>query len=1267
MTGVEAALASGLLNVAGNKLGSLISSEFAAITGVKKDLLDLQDIHIEVTSWLSAVGDRAIERDPSLRWVMKLRNLANDIYYLLDEVCLEDEKHKIHNDRKRHVFSDLFAKPKLLMFRGKVSHKIKAIKVTFDAIVKQRSNANTILHSFQVDQPIHHRNDKATGEQSLLSNAQESTIPSRDHLKTEIISKLLEYNNGEDGHIISIVGLGGSGKTTLARHICHDDKIKQHFKDSVFWVHVSQEFCGEKLIAKLFEAIIEQKSDLHAQQHMLHAISNKLSGKKFLLVLDDAWHEDRHDWENFTVHVNNGASGSKILLTTRNENVAKAVESKLVFNLPFLSEDESWSFFLKSSGWKEEDLDSDFITAGKDIIKKCGGVPLAIKTLGSVLQEKRRINTWRAIKESNLWDEEHIEGRVFVSLKLSYVHLKDHLKLCFTFCSIFPKGYRINKDYLIEQWIAHGFVKWKKEEQPEDIGSDYFNSLVKGGFLQLAPETEPNEIRRECWMHDLINDLAQYILQNEAVTSLSENITKDCARQCRYLSLTSLNEDVERGFEKLRALYVAERNQSFRNLVKKSGHIRSVVLDYKFDTPFPSFILRLQYLGYLEIHHASFTKFPEAISDCWNLQSLHFIQCNGFVTLPESIGKLRKLKILELKWITDLESLPQCIGNCGDLQSLILIWCMKLSEIPLSISKIQNLRGLHIVDCNSLEQHNFKSIGEFSNLQTINLSGCTQFQALPSNSLCHMLHTLDLSSTNITMLPQWVTTTSTLECIDLENCRNLLELPKGICNLKRLTVLNLKGCIKLHTMPSGLGQLTCLRKLGLFVVGCGEDDASISELQNLDKLSGHLEIRNLKYLKDPADAGKPYLKHMSSIQSMVLDWSLGETEEELLCDMEQVWTDMEPPSQIKDMKINGYQGSYLPRWMMAQNNSSFSKAILLKQTGPCQFLSLTELRVENCPNLKQMFGLCQLPSLKSLFLLQMANLEELWTITSDFENSEKEIVRGQCCYPSLSNISISGCPRLKVKPYFPPSLKKLDLCKTNMHLLSPASFSEMLPPPIDESSSSYTMRSAVSHLKNLILSDMIMGSSSGWESLQHHTELETLCIFGCNEMTQLPESIRSLTNLRDLRISRCFRLVLLPDWLGELRSLQSLYIQRTPMMQSLPESIKHLRSLVLLQIIDNNLKQLPDVIQHLTSLESLNLMDLSALTELPEWIGQLSALRRLSIQHCPSLECLPQSIQRLTALQYLNITNCPGLERRYKRGVGPDWRLISHILHVTIW
>jgi len=399
----------------------------------------------------------------------------------------------------------------------------------------------------------------------------------------------------------------------------------------------------------------------------------------------------------------------------------------------------------------------------------------------------------------------------------------------------------------------------------------------------------------------------------------------------------------------------------------------------------------------------------------------------------------------------------------------------------------------------------------------------------------------------------------------------------------------------------------------------------------------------------------------------VLDWSLSETEEELVFDMEKelgILRALEPPSQIKDIQINGYRGHHLPQWMMKQNDSSYCEAIMLKKTGPCQFLSLTALGLSNCANMKQMRGLWVLPSLKYLFLFEMANLEELWTVTSDSGNSEEEIF-GQCCFPALSDISILGCPRLNVKPHFPPSLEKLHLSRSNMQQLSAGSFSQMLPPPADTSSSSYSMNSAVPHLRELRLTNT-KGSSSGLEFLQNHTKLEMLSIECCDEMTELPESIRSLTLLQKLRIIGCSTLGLLPDWLGELRSLRSLSVMWTPMMQTLPQSTKHLRSLVTLEIgdWDNNLKQLPDVIQHLTSLEVLNLAGFAALTELPEWIGQLTALRDLFIQSCPALECLPQSIQRLTALQSLYINSCPGLKTRYKRGKGRDWHLVSHIPRV---
>ncbi|TVU26298.1 hypothetical protein EJB05_28837, partial [Eragrostis curvula] len=1123
MSGMEAALACGLLKVAGNRLVSLMASEFASITGVKNDLSELQDINGEITSWLSTVRDLSIENDQKFRWVIKLKDVAYDIDDLLYEFHLKSEDYKIDSYRDKHAIADcLRVKPSSFIYRCKLTRKVKAIKVKLAAIAKQRSVMNAIGNNLSVDQQPLSKN-RAIGVLSLLTNVEESEIPTRDKEKSGIICKLLESNEGKDDWIVSVVGLGGSGKTTLAKHICHDNKIKENFKYT-FWVHVSHDFNVEKLIGKLFEAITKQKSDIHAPQHMVDEISNKLSGEKFLLVLDDAWHEDKDDWKEFMVLLKSRAPGSKLMLTTRDRKVAEAVNSRHIFELAFLSEAESWNLFVKSCGQEEKDLGSEFIQFGKEIVNKCGGVPLAIKTLGGILCEKREISTWRAIRESDLWNEGTIEGRVFASLKLSYIHLKDHLKQCFTFCSIFPKGFIIRKSYLIGQWIAHGFIKLMNEEQPEDIGSEWFDSLVKVGFFQ-----DP----LECWdgsgvvykMHDLIHDLTRYILQNEVLTSLPKYMNKDCTYKCRYLSLNACSEMVDMSsggarkhpnqegagaqvglnlappldmslFDKVRALYVSEGNHSFDKPVKKTCYTRSVILNYAIDTPFPIFILKLEYLGYLEIHNVSCTELPEAISGCRNLQSLHFIECSGFATLPKSVGKLKKLRTLELTRIADLESLPQSICGCHDLQLLQLRSCTKLIEVPNSISKNENLRVLEILYCSNVQQLPSEFHGEFSNIQAINLANCRSLKFLPSALASPKLRTLNLSQTRVTTLPEWVTLIGTLECINLEGCNELVELPRGIGNLKRLEVLNINRCQNLHYMPSGIGQLTRLRRLDLFLVGCGQGqhDARISELKNLDMISGvngDMTIRNLQYVKDPGDAEKARLKQKKNIQSLELDWC-SSGKEELVSDKKQdlaVLDALEPPSEIKKLKINGYGGPHLPCWMR-QNDSSYLRGIVIKQASTPRFLCLTVLKLKKLPNLKHMQGILVFPSLKFVKLYKMPNLEELWT-TSGSEIGQEELDE-QYCFPVLSHLEIRECAKLIVKPYFPTSLESLRLRDYNDQLLSPGSLLiNRFPPHADDPSSSSRVLTAFPHLKELELNRMT-GSSCDWEFLQQLTGLESL-------------------------------------------------------------------------------------------------------------------------------------------------------------------------------
>uniref|UniRef100_A0ACD5XS15 Uncharacterized protein n=1 Tax=Avena sativa TaxID=4498 RepID=A0ACD5XS15_AVESA len=1133
---MEAALLTGALKPAADKLVSLIASEFASIIGVTKDLAELQGLFGDITSWVSAVGVEATETGPSPNWLKQLKAVTDDFDDLLYR--LEAEKHKADMNSKNHVMANwCCTKPKSALYQTKMAHEIKEIKSRFAKIVKQRSDFNAIASSTPVThhvQPTH----RTRGELSILANT--TDVLGRDELKYNIVSKLVETDTQERISIFSIAGLGGSGKTTLAKYICQDSKIKNHF-EAVYWVHVSQEFEVEKLLGKLFESVSDEKSELQTLQHKIKTISEKLSKRKFLLVLDDVWNEDKHEWEQFEHHLNNGAPGSKILLTTRDGKVAEVVKSAEIFNLPFLSDDDGWKLFQRSSGWDEEDLDPEFIEVGKEIVKKCVGVPIAIKSLAGNLHGKRDLKEWLSLRDSNLLTNSDIKRRVFESLWLSYFLMSDDLKQCFLLCSIFPKGYYMHKAHLISQWITHGFVSsGNGSRQLEDIGSDYFDSLLKVSFLQdLDEDKVTGEVT--CKMHDLVHELTRQILKDE-IAVIPTNSTNDHNQICRYLSVASSTEKVERKlFNKLRALFVMGGSFDTDKPIKKGYCVRSVILEDIRRTFVPVFVSKFEYLGYLRISNSSFQELPEAITDCWNLQALHVIKCYQFAMLPESTGKLRKLRTLELSRVGYLESLPQSIGDCHNLESLHVIDCPEFKKIPDSFCQNENLRLLNIVDCNSLLHLPSRSFQKLRNLETINLSGCSSLEGLPVSFACDELHTLKLCKlTKLTVLSESITSLSNLKHLDLKGCRGLVELPAGVDNLKklvvlnlqdcsrlvelpagivslrRLVVLNLEGCDELRGLPAGLGQLTRLETLGLFVTGDSSEHARISELGSLDRLSGDLEIC-IRFVKDPDDAEKANLKQKKSIHGLFLSFGEMDIEMEQEARMEfemAVLNLLEPPSGIEWLSIKSYKGSHLPRWLTKKWRLSNLDHKFEQTVDPHHFPHLTAMSLVHHPNVKHLTGLVELPSLERLSLEGFDTLEsinigpfpsltklsigemphslELTTATRAILVDSDGLPKMQCCFPRLSDLHMSQCTKLNLNPCFPASLKSLGLYNSTVWPVHPCSNSNGVSP-------------CSTLLNKLVITSM---TPFGWEFLQHFGGVESLEIRCFHEdLKQLPESM----------------------------------------------------------------------------------------------------------------------------------------------------------------
>ncbi|WVZ91073.1 hypothetical protein U9M48_037292 [Paspalum notatum var. saurae] len=296
MGGMEAALVCSMLKTVGMKIAAMVIKEFSSVAGVRKDLQELQDHVEEINIWLQTVGDKAIRNERSSNWLKELKHATYDAEDLVNEFYIEADKHDLAVGVKNTAAKYLWTKPKFAMFEWKTACKVKAIKKSFDAIVKQRSDYSIIANSMPVDHPVPYTG-KTIGEVPLWTLVDETSIHGRDQDKNEMISELTRTNSQQRIKIVSVVGLGGSGKTTLAKQVFNDDNIiKKHF-EVVLWVHVSREFFAEKLVEKLFESIGGDRADQLPLQHVSRTISDKLSGKRFLVILDDVWTEDRVDWE----------------------------------------------------------------------------------------------------------------------------------------------------------------------------------------------------------------------------------------------------------------------------------------------------------------------------------------------------------------------------------------------------------------------------------------------------------------------------------------------------------------------------------------------------------------------------------------------------------------------------------------------------------------------------------------------------------------------------------------------------------------------------------------------------------------------------------------------------------------------------------------------------------------------------------------------------------------------------------------------------------
>nr|XP_023902238.1 putative disease resistance protein RGA4 [Quercus suber] len=673
-----------------------------------------------------------------------------------------------------------------------MSLKISKLSQELDAIAKDREKF--------------HWKERSTVKRIVSPNREtrpwlpnNGVVVGREDEKNQIINRLLEPNNEENVLVVAIVGIAGLGKTTLAQCVYNDDKVDTHFELKL-WMSVSNVFEVTTFAEKLVNGIdkddsIElrlkkrRKFNLEVLMDQVHNMDplrklvNKIYQKKFLVVLDDLWNENCKNWNDFKSLLISGAKGSRIVITTRDKSVVDITRADATHFLEGLSEDYSWSLFEKFAFENSQDTKNPTVVDyGREIVGKCQGVPLAIKSIGNVLYSKKPYE-WSKIRDKVVTNVIEGGGSTFPILRLSYDYLPSHLKGCFAFCSLFPKCFEIDKMTVIQLWMAHGFIQLSNDtRQVEDVADEYFKYLLCNFFEKVWGYLYK--------MHDLYHDLAELIAGSDC--RLDNLDWKTCHVSFSSVSSFTKTLSLVKASSKLQTILFtydehasdAMDESTLITLIESFPRLRALDLHRLQIKIIPNSIEKLIHLRYLDLSFNPIETLPDSITTLLNLQTLKLQECRNLEQLPRDITKLVSLRHLDDRGCFKLRLL-QCLWKLTGLQSLPLFIARNNGGLG-ELNGLNNLRGtLEIKILEQLEDANsdceVKNLREKQHLEKLKLTWAHQeghdemlLDSLQPHPNLKILEVCDYTGVTFS---SWLPSIENLVEITLRRCDRCNHLP----------------------------------------------------------------------------------------------------------------------------------------------------------------------------------------------------------------------------------------------------------------------------------------------------------------------------------------------------------------------------------------------------------------------------------------------------------------------------------------------------------
>ncbi|KAF9671838.1 hypothetical protein SADUNF_Sadunf12G0090600 [Salix dunnii] len=792
-------------------LSRKVQKEVNLVVGVKKQVNKLKSNLIDIQSVLED-AERKQVKDKAVRvWLNKLKDVCYDMDDVLDEwstAILTWEMDEENTRSLKKMRCSFMRSPCFCLNQGvrrrDIALKIKAVTEKLDEIAKEK-----VMYGFELYEAADHELPRLTS----TSHVDDSSVWGRDDEKKSVVSMLLAENSQEARNVdvISLVGLGGIGKTTLAQLAFKDAEVTAHFEKKI-WVCVSEPF-DEVRIAKLILNQLEvSTSNLDDLQSLLPKVSQSINGIRVLLVLDDVWTEDDRQWEQLKLSLTGCARGSKILVTTRNGAVAVTMGTDHLIDIGPLSDDVCRSIFNHVAFKKRSKDERERLTdIGNQIADKCKGLPLAAKVLGGLMQSKRTREEWEAVLSSELWrldevDQDQVEKKLFLPLLLSYYDL--------------PSVVTGSRDMEVD-------------------GEHYFQVLAARSFFLDIKKYGREDTRFK--MHDIVHDFAQYMEENECLTvddnNLGEATIETSIERVRHLSMmlsreSSFPSSIHRS-KGLRSLFIGNTSGSWLgdalpDVMKQFTCIRSLNLSESSIKEIPKEIGKLIHLRHLNLEGCrQLESLPEIMCDLCNLQSLDVSRCTFLNELPRAIVKLIKLRHLCI-YDSCVAFIPKGIERLTCLRTLDWFLVCGGGENESKAANIRELRNLNHIG-GSLVIRNLQ--GGIKDAEGANLKN--------KHLLCLELHFCVNHEDFI--LIEVLQPTSHLERLSINGYGGTI-LPNWMMALTRLQELQLRYCQNVEVLPP-LGRLPNLESLVLFRVGVRRLDGGfvgIEEVENANINEGEI-------------------------------------------------------------------------------------------------------------------------------------------------------------------------------------------------------------------------------------------------------------------------------------------------------------------------------------------------------------------------------------------------------------------------------------------